>query len=450
MKRILLIPLDSRPVNIDYVYELSKISENTLIYPPKKFLDDFYTPADINGIIEWSKNQKYDIAIISIDMLVYGGLINSRLDKITLENALKNLQKIKIYKKDIYIYSIIRRALISVKNKEDEILYNELKKYFITKDKKYIENLPSKFKEDYKKLRKRNHIINLEVLKYENEKNVKKIIFGVEDTFKHSPTKKEELELIKNSKYYNSKTFIYNGADEISQELFSHIIKNNSVDLNILTDETNTLKNIYDYEDRPLEKNLKTRLIMHNIKITKNSINTLIIINKNIENGKKLILNEIQNNKKIYILDALNVNKCNEKLINFLINEKLLNKIKFYSSWNTISNRLGTIISMIIACNNNHNEKEAQKFLLECLLEDYLYQTKTRNILKKIIQEKNENIYDVKKETLDYFYKNIFLRELEPLKIKLMKNMNLKSLKVEKFILPWNRIFECKIKIKVI
>lgn len=81
MTTLLLLPLDERPVNRSHPALLARIGHARVITPPRELLGRFREPGDHAGLVEWltDATDKADTAIVSVDQLLYGGLVPSRL-----------------------------------------------------------------------------------------------------------------------------------------------------------------------------------------------------------------------------------------------------------------------------------------------------------------------------------------------------------------------------------
>lgn len=79
-KKILLVPLDSRPPCRQAVIDAALIDNKEIITPPSELLDYYYESGDTKKLQAWLKENftKADYAIISVDQLLHGGLIASR------------------------------------------------------------------------------------------------------------------------------------------------------------------------------------------------------------------------------------------------------------------------------------------------------------------------------------------------------------------------------------
>ncbi|MGL4671520.1 DUF4127 family protein, partial [Cetobacterium sp.] len=88
MKKILYVPLDERPCNYLFPTMIEKMSsEVDLIIPEKEMLSKKKVAADVDKLWDWvfhnAENSEY--AILSLEMLIYGGLLPSRLHNSTVE-----------------------------------------------------------------------------------------------------------------------------------------------------------------------------------------------------------------------------------------------------------------------------------------------------------------------------------------------------------------------------
>mgnify|MGYP003300249399 CR=1 FL=1 len=93
MKKVVLLPLDERPCNYDFVYKLFQSEEIQLVRPEKLgSKKKAANPDEIREFLLEECKEAYGL-ILSVDMLLYGGLIPSRMHHET-EEVLKELKKI--------------------------------------------------------------------------------------------------------------------------------------------------------------------------------------------------------------------------------------------------------------------------------------------------------------------------------------------------------------------
>ena len=80
--RIALVPLDDRPVCLQYPTMMAPLAHAEVVAPPIELLGRFTTPGDTDAIARWLRAQDwraFDALIVSTDMLAYGGLVASRV-----------------------------------------------------------------------------------------------------------------------------------------------------------------------------------------------------------------------------------------------------------------------------------------------------------------------------------------------------------------------------------
>ena len=149
--KTLIIPLDERPCNYQYPQMIAKTNSNIdLIMPDVSILSKKKSPAILTELDRFlfSHCQEVDNLVLSIDMLVYGGLIPSRLHHCSKDELLKRLEVIKRLKQinpqlKIYAFNCIMRCPSYDSSEEEPDYYQE---YGKTED-ELVEYLMQKEKE---------------------------------------------------------------------------------------------------------------------------------------------------------------------------------------------------------------------------------------------------------------------------------------------------------------
>ncbi|MCI6100019.1 MAG: DUF4127 family protein [Selenomonas sp.] len=79
-ERVVLVPLDSRPPCRQQVVDLGRIAGLDVVTPPAECMDYYSQPGDTRAMQDWLMTavQPGDAVIISIDQLLYGGLLAAR------------------------------------------------------------------------------------------------------------------------------------------------------------------------------------------------------------------------------------------------------------------------------------------------------------------------------------------------------------------------------------
>ena len=78
--RVLLVPLDSRPPCRQHVVDLGRIGGLDVVTPPAECMDYYSQPSDTRAMRGWLMEEAKpgDAVIVSIDQLLYGGLLAAR------------------------------------------------------------------------------------------------------------------------------------------------------------------------------------------------------------------------------------------------------------------------------------------------------------------------------------------------------------------------------------
>ena len=178
---IMIVPLDDRPVNIDFPKSIADILEVNIMLPPKEIIGSRLEKGDSEKIKNWAlENSKYaDAFIISLTMINHGGLNHSRL--IENDNFLIDFDWLKELKdknpnKKIYAFDTIQRLSISVNNKYEKDLYDNIQtwaKSYNSVDSNKLKDLenkiPTDIKNKYLYTRAVNLSLNLEAIKLVDE-----------------------------------------------------------------------------------------------------------------------------------------------------------------------------------------------------------------------------------------------------------------------------------------
>ncbi len=125
--RILFIPLDDRPPCLQFTVKMGMIGNAEVVTPPKALLGRYTTAGQCDQIIQWLQQQNlssFDAAIISLDMLAYGGLVASRVFTVETDIASKRVEVLstirrKEHKLAIYAQSVIMRLAPTADGKNE-------------------------------------------------------------------------------------------------------------------------------------------------------------------------------------------------------------------------------------------------------------------------------------------------------------------------------------------
>ena len=133
MRKVLYVPLDDRDCNYQFPWLLSQMTEGLeLLRPPYEWMGFLKKPADREKIWEWLFEQagECDYAILSVDTLVYGNIIGSRIHTYSMEECRETMDRFRQLKKQnpqlhIHAFNLAARVAAYNDNHEDPEYWQE-------------------------------------------------------------------------------------------------------------------------------------------------------------------------------------------------------------------------------------------------------------------------------------------------------------------------------------
>lgn len=486
--KICLLPLDSRPCNYRFPQQLANLRGVNLIEPPIDIMDFFKTPSNSRAIADWLKINcsDADVLVVSIDQLVYGGLIASRTNTKSLSEAQSQLMLLKDIKKTnpqlrIFAFNVLMRISISAVDKQSQIWWQKITEYSQLKYRSIIgeqeekeranaqlahltKEIPSSILNEFLEVRRRNHTINMECISLVSQGILEQLVILQEDCSEDAIQVFEQDIIKKTINEYGlqNRVFIHNGTDEAGMELTVQAIapqRQTTCDIQWLSENRYFTAR---YEDRPFIENLASHMSMMNIIYDPHAKNCLFILPPADQQGdycpEKLpmvdytptqrtlminkILEQIEKGKCCYLLDLVYANGGDLAFLEALAAKTPLTRLYGYAAWNTASNSLGTILAQMIAA-DSQNTPANKRFTTERLLDDLIYQAFIRQELQEELQLAGQDIWNITdlpraNKMLNYqFDKNRqFIRRFLPIETRDFKKR-----------LPWPRTFEADIEV---
>jgi len=218
MKKILVIPLDERPVNYDFPIMLARCTDYEVIIPPRSILGKKKVPGDVEAIWEWfiENIKTCDDAVISIDTLLFSGIVPSRLHYEKSEDLLSKLDRLRDLKKsypkiNMYVFSLIMRNPTYSSSEEEPDYYGswgaEIHRRGVIEHKKelliatdeeiaeyddIVQRLPAEHLKDYLDRRAINIEVNKKVVELAAEGLFTLAMFPQDDASPYGVTAKDQ------------------------------------------------------------------------------------------------------------------------------------------------------------------------------------------------------------------------------------------------------------------
>ena len=232
-----LLPLDNRPPCRDFTEELGALGGIHFTAPPDEIMDWYDVPAKVPQVKTWLAQTlpSQNGALLSTDLLLFGGLLHSRMEPVTEQKAgdfftyLEDLKE-QYPDKQYYLYSVIPRLLISSHVLPDRWYQWQLMTWTINMDKKirglpydhdlYEEmkaTIPMDLKWKYITLYRDNDRFNEELVQFVTEQNLTDLVIGQDDAHPYGLPNYNRLNAAAYPKAYDLHPPIYTsqGADEL-------------------------------------------------------------------------------------------------------------------------------------------------------------------------------------------------------------------------------------------
>lgn len=493
-----LLPVDARPVTYDLPKDLAKLAGWKLLTPDKEDLGYLKEPANFTKLFAWIDKiaSEVDGIIVSMDMLLYGGLVPSRVNNDRAEIIEERLNKLKQLKRDypklkIMAFSSVMRLSNSYVNEEEKDYWSEYgkeiwtysfyhhkyMKYGILEDKDMMTKMRSKIPEeilqDYKQTRKRHFQMNKSFVNLLIDGLFDLLVFPQDDTseFGLNIYEQEQLhQLVHEQKLYEQ-VLIYPGADEVASVLLSRMIyaleKMPLPKFYPIYSGVSGSLSIARYEDRSLQESVKGQIEAFGSHTVEETRNAEIILGVNVpgevqgDHALQEQLNRVDTNdrnvgewirklhyyyeqkKHIAIADVAYANGADEAMVSQLLSKFTIQQLSGFAGWNTAGNTIGTVIaqsSLIHLAKEkglaNNRLQEIQLMLR--FLDDYLYQAIVRQEVRQEIDEEGSNSNQLLKKVHE-----LYIHQAEE-----FIRMTGSNIEIKRVYLPWQRTFEIGIELK--
>lgn len=437
MLRVLYIPLDERGCNHRYPGLLAEMTgAMELVTPSKEMLGKLKRPADLEKLWEWVYKQApgCSAAILSVDTLVYGNLVCSRLHHRSWEQCRETLDRFRVLKErcpflKIHAFNLVTRVAAYDGDYEDPDYWSDYglsiwKHAYLTDklqrgdatqaDKHELQELavsiPTEYLSDFLSRRKVNRQVNLASLALLKENVFTDLVVPKDDTAVYGYAAMDQQALSQKTKEWNlmHRVMVYPGADEVGCVLTARVfLEHMGFTPKVLVRYSSVLgpQIIPKYEDRPLQESIKAQVASlggytvgcgteSNLLLAVHSPGeTMTEAGSQDEKGAKYyslhsmheffsFLNHYADEGKCAALaDVCFCNGADKEMMSHALQAGVLDKVCAYGGWNTAMNTVGMVLAhgAITACLTGRGLSARQRalsdsFLARKIIEDWLYQ----------------------------------------------------------------------------
>lgn len=494
-KKILMLPLDERPCN--YLYPIMLFKDNPayeLKLPAREKLGQRKKAASFEEISSFLlENAKdADIAVLSIDMLLYGGLLPARIHTHKKEELLDRLELIKEIKKinpslKIYAFNLIMRCPQYSSSEEEPDYYGlcgrELFLYGEALCKQRLglcgreesekyRSVISPYLSDYLNRRKINVEMNCAVVDLIGT-YIDFLIIPQDDSSEFGFVA-EDQQTVRDyiaEKEKQEKVLIYPGADEVGMTLLARAVNEDRgvrPRISVFYSSEKAPFIIPKYEDRMLGESVKLQIAAAGCRKSQAFCEDDIILAVNAPAGKmgeadeqfrirpcgeysvnrslllfaQEITELVREGKTVAVADVAYGNGSDAELVTLLDRAGVSMRVASYSGWNTSGNSLGTAIAAGILRSIFGDLPALTDFLALRYYEDAGFCAWSRRVIMDQLYKENTDYRNLGERSQEIAA--CVVEEINAFMQKKMKNLY-SQYELVSCCMPWNRMFETEI-----
>lgn len=436
-RKMVFVPLDDRPCNKmfpQYLFENADIAFS--VFPDlgeKKKAAEYKKVKDF--LLRECRNA-YGL-VLSMDMLLYGGLLPSRLhnlDREELKNRAEFLRELRRENPELLIYAfqtIMRCPVYSSSDEEPDyygVCGHEIYKSGEISHKRMLGVVPDEDPEeiqarilpgaleDFLSRRECNVAMDVESLKLVKDGTLDLLVFPQDDCSPFGYAALDRQKVWDKVREYGleEKVAVYPGADEVGMTLSARMLntlngKTPGVYVKYASEKAKDMIPLY--EGAPLAGTVRMHLAAAGCRQTDSWKEADIILGLSAagvmeeaawqpsvkpEYGQERDLEEFtdflgkrkEEGKIVTLADNAYANGGDLRLVRMLNEKKLLMAVDGYAGWNTSANTLGTAIAEGIAVFYQGNTAAHRNFMAERYLEDVGYCSVVRRSVSRAVEDK--------------------------------------------------------------
>jgi hypothetical protein len=389
--RVLYVPLDNRPCNAKLPGLLARMVDFELVMPPMDLLGEGRGEAQPARIARWllESHGRIDCAILSLDMLAYGGLVASRTMSVAPETALERLDLLGKLREHlgeaaIYAFNAIMRLSITAASPQTGQYWEPMRQYsevsyqvrtlgdetLADRLRELEEQIPPEIISDYRAARERNHRVNMRAVDETSAHHIDFLALTQEDAAPFGPHVDEQERLRDRvaSENIEDRVAIYPGADEAGMTLFArfihrHMLKTPTVRVFYSSEED--ADRVATFEDRPLRETVEAHIAAAGAQMAEGpEADLLLAVNAPAEGSRedyvrgaardrrrrlvRSLLRTVaeQSPLRVALCDVAYPNGADEALMRELRHSDLMpHRLLSFAAWNTAGNSIGSAIA---------------------------------------------------------------------------------------------------------
>ncbi|WP_166979340.1 DUF4127 family protein [Paramicrobacterium fandaimingii] len=430
-RRIALLPLDDRPVNVLLPGDVANVAGVALDVPDTAMLPAYRQSGDTDALAAWLRERASDPntthLVVSIDMLLYGGLIASRTSHDSVRDVVARLDVLREIKRSrpeltIFAVSLVMRASNSYSNAEEPEYWKDYGKDLhtlggalhqqldstVTDQLDSLIDVPDGILSDYASRRARNHMVNMNALLLRNEGTIDFLAITADDTATFAAGSAEQVWLRHWMRFLPGArdALMYPGADEVGAALVARAIA--SVDrihpsFAARTAQEGGFDRVPPFENGPLGESVDRQIRAAGAERAESEADIVLVLHAPdperhdmfrgypetpdldaADATVELVRRSLDEGSRVALADVRFPNGADAELLTRLAAAGLLEHLEAFGAWNTAGNTIGSVIALCVAgeagrASGSFDADASRRALLTRLLDDYAYQAVIRS-----------------------------------------------------------------------
>ena len=432
--KVALLPLDERPVNTGLVKEVAEIAGFRCVLPPAGMLPDFRVGGDTSELGQWLQEQAASCValVVSLDTLVYGGLIAARTSLDFVEECVSRLQVLRtIHERypelPIFAVSLVTRASDSNDSVEEPEYWTtygralhglgaDAHRAWLGESEAPTPEVEGAVWEDFAARRLRNHVVNLAALQMRWEGVLDYLALTADDTAERSAGSAEQqwFEYWRMLGADTQPVVGYPGADETGAVLMARalsVCSSFSPRVQVATGNPASLDLVPPYENGPIKDSIVRQVEAGGGQVVSESPDMVLVVHgpdpergdqgsvqppysdpEEVARTVAAVQGALELGVPVALADVRFANGADLPLLDALADAGLLEELAAYGGWNTAGNALGgavaTGLAVTIGLVRGTLDKKAQRrALIRRLLDEGAYQALIRRDLMPTVFE---------------------------------------------------------------
>jgi len=492
--KIVYIPLDERPCNYAFAGQIAQGSLIQLAVPELNMLGNKKIPADTVAVMDFLKTECVDAdgCVLSLDMLLYGGIVPSRIHQLPETVLLERLETVRELKKQnpalkIFAFALIMRCP-SYSSADEEPDYYEAcgREIFLTGQAKHKQALGVISQQEAEKLlqaygeKTGPYLADFEKRRQTNRNLLEKILREYRDCFEalvipqddssaygYTTVDREYLKQVVADTGMGPVP-MYPGADEVGMSLLSSaacaLMGRHPVVKPVFAHKDSP-QMVPLYEDRPVGQTIPVLLETSGCRVTADGeADITLYLNYPAKNPVEVwqepsegyamrdmdgfchrIAADVRGGKLAAVADVAYCNGGDAEFARMLSQQIRLTDLASYAGWNTSSNTLGTAICQAVFAWLFGRNVHLARFTAQRLYEDVGYCGIVRREVTAMIEPMGFGYFDAGETDgqvaqLVRQRLNVHMQQLLP---EIAEHYE-----IDRCRLPWKRMFEVDLTLK--